>query len=133
METQAPPALDDPGISLAVTAEALFLINLMLAPGLAFVVLAWLWHSRRQRAPALARNHLDQTFFVSLWGGVLLVLANALMIYLGGYDQAWTWVVVILYFTTVHTTLICFGALGLSRAMAGKRWRMPIIGPRIDD
>ncbi len=129
-DTQQPPP---PGTSLATTAEALYLINLMLAPGLAFLVLAWLWHSRRKHAPALALNHLEQTFFVSLWGGALLVIVNALMILFGGYDQPWTWVVVILYFTMVHTTLIFFGAIGLSRAMAGKFWRIPVIGPHVDE
>ena len=32
---------------LAITAEALYLINLMLAPGVAFLALAWLWFRHR--------------------------------------------------------------------------------------
>lgn len=116
------------GFSLAVAAEALYLINLMIVPGLAFLVLAGLWLRHRHTAPSLARCHLAQTFFASLWAGALLVVANAAIIALGGYDSPHTWVVVILYFTTCHTTLICFGAVGLARALAGRPYVFPLIG-----
>jgi len=121
-----------PGQGLAVAAESLYLTNLMLAPGLAFLVIVWLWLKRREGAPALARCHLDQTFFVSLWGGVLIVVACAAILLLGGLDWEWTWVIVIMYFTCVHSTLIMFGALGLAKAMAGKPYRYPLIGPHCD-
>ena len=119
-----------PGQSLAVAAETLYLVNLMLAPGLAFLVLAWLWLKRREAAPPLARCHLDQTFFVSLWGGVLIVGANAALLLIFGWDWEWTWVAVILYFTCVHSTLILLGMVGLAKAMAGKPYVYPVIGPR---
>lgn len=124
---------DVPGQSLAVLAEALYLANLMLAPGLAFLALAWLWLKRRHDAPALARCHLDQTFFVSLWGGVLIVGANAALFLLFGWDWEWTWVFVIMYFTCIHSALILLGMLGLAKAMAGKPYVYPWIGPRCDD
>jgi hypothetical protein len=117
-----------PGFALAVTAESLYLINLMVVPGVAFVILAALWLRRRASAPPLARCHLAQTFAASLWAGGLLVVANAAIIVLGGYDSPHTWVVVILYFTTCHTTLICFGAIGLARALAGRPYVYPLIG-----
>ena len=123
----APPV---PGQPLAVAAESLYLVNLMLAPGLAFLVLAWLWLKRRQDAPTLARCHLDQTFFVSLWGGVLIVGANAVLFLVFGWDWEWTWVIVVLYFTPVHSTLILLGMVGLAKAMAGKPYVYPWIGPR---
>lgn len=121
-----------PGQSLAVLAETLYLINLMLAPGLAFLAIVWLRVKRRRDAPPLARCHLDQTFFVSLWGGALLVLANAALFLIFGWDWEWTWVIVVLYFTCVHSTLILLGMLGLARAMAGKSYIYPLIGPRCD-
>ncbi|HEX8962534.1 MAG TPA: hypothetical protein VF801_05980, partial [Rhodocyclaceae bacterium] len=105
-----PPSADEvPGQGLATAAEALFLANLLIAPGLAFVVLAWLRH-RHPAAPPLARCHLDQAFFVSLWGGALLLASSGAFVAFGGLAWQWTWVVVILYFTTVHSTLILFGA-----------------------
>lgn len=125
MNEQAPA-----GQSLAVAAEVLYLVNLMLAPGLAFLVLAWLWFKRRHAAPPLARCHLDQTFFVSLWGGVLIVGANAALFLIFGWDWEWTWVIVVIYFTGVHSTLILLGMVGLAKAMAGKPYIYPLIGPR---
>ena len=120
------------GQSLAVLAESLYLVNLMLAPGLAFIAIAWLWLTRRDGAPALARCHLDQTFFVSLWGGVLIVGANAAVLLIFGWDWEWTWVFVIMYFTCIHSTLILLGMLGLAKAMAGKPYVYPWIGRRCD-
>ena len=119
-----------PGRATAVAAEALYLANLMLIPGLGFVALLVLWWRERERAPELARGHLRQTVAASLWAGVLLVVANVAIILLGGYDSAYTWIVVVLYFTTCHSTLIFCGAIGLSRALAGKPFRFPLIGPR---
>ena len=120
--------IDSSGQDLAVKAEMLYIINLMLAPGLGFLLLALLWRKHRHDAPPLARNHLAQTFIVSLWGAVLLVLACGLIVLLGGLDRAWTWVGVVLYFTVVHSTLILFGVLGLAKAMAGKPYVYPLIG-----
>lgn len=126
LETTTPA--DVPGYRLAVTAEALFLINLMLAPGLAFLVLAWLWHKHHRDAEALARCHLDQTFYVSLIGGAAIFVAVTLVILAGGLDWAWTWVIVVLYFTLIHSTLILLGSLGLAKALSGKRYVYPLIG-----
>lgn len=119
-----------PGREIAVAAEALYLANLMLIPGLGFVALLVLWWQQRRKAPALARGHLRQTLVASVWAGVLLVLANGLILLAGGYGAASTWVVVILYFTVCHSTLIFCGAIGLARALAGKPFRFPLIGPR---
>ena len=128
-----PSAADDaPGQSLAVAAESLYLVNLMLAPGLGFVAIAWLWFKQRGTAPALARCHLDQAFWVSLWGGALIVVACAGFIWLFGLDSEWTWTYVIMYFTCIHSTLIMFGILGLAKAMAGQPYVYPLIGRRCD-
>lgn len=129
MEPTAPDP-DVPGREIAVAAEALYLANLMLIPGLGFAALLVLWWLQRRIAPELARGHLRQTVAASLWAGVLLVLANGAIILAGGYGSASTWVVVILYFTTCHSTLIFCGAIGLARALAGKPFRFPLIGPR---
>ena len=117
-----------PGQQLAVAAEVLYLVNLMLAPGLGFVLIAWLWITRRASAPSLALNHLRQAFWVSLWGGILIVSVCAGFILAFGLDSPWTWTYLIIYFTCVHSTLIVFGVVGLTRAMAGKTYIYPLIG-----
>lgn len=118
------------GQNLAVLAEALFLINLLLAPGIAFAILLWLWLKNKDSAPPLARQHLRQATFVSLWGGLLIVSLTALFILVGGLYWEYTWVAVILYFTCIHSTLVLFGMYALIKALAGQPWRFPLIGPR---
>ena len=125
----AKPASD--GLPLAVIAEALFLANLLVAPGIAFGLLFWLWHKNKDRAPPLARQHLKQATFVSLYGGLLIVSLTGLFLAIGGLNWEWTWVVVILYFTCIHSTLVMFGMFALAKAMAGQVWRFPLIGPSL--
>lgn len=119
-----------PGQSLAVTAESLYLVNLLLLPGAAFIVLLVLYIRHIGQAPPLARCHLEQTLFASLWAGILLIAANGAILLLGGYDAGYTWVVLVLYFTAVHTTLVILGTLGLARAMAGKPFEYPLVGKK---
>jgi uncharacterized membrane protein len=127
------PRGNQSGQTLAVAAEALYLANLLLLPGLAFLVLLALWYKHRHTAPSLARCHLRQTISASIWAGTLLVVANSAIILLGGYHQPSTWVIAILYFTMFHSTFVLLGMLGLARAMAGKVFVYPLIGRRCDD
>ena len=131
-DAEAGPTGLPAGTSLAVTAEGLYLTNLLLMPGLAFVVLLVLYRRHYKTAPPLARCHLRQTMAGSLWAGVLLILANGLILALGGYHAPSTWVILILYFTTCHASLVLLGVLGLSKAMAGQRYRYPLLGPADD-
>ena len=123
---------DKQGQSLAVTAAALFLLNLLALPGLAFLILAGLWLKVGPGAPPLARQHLKQATYVSFWGGLLIVGLSAAILLAGGLQSAWTWVVLILYFTCIHSTLILLGMIALIKAMNGQIWRYPLIGPTVD-
>lgn len=127
MPASAKPA-DKSGKSLAVTAETLYLINLLLAPGLAFAVLLVIYLKNKQGADPLAANHLSQTIGVSVIGGALIVLVIALVIFLGGFDAGYTWVVVVLYFTFIHSSLILMGVLGLVKALNAEHYRYPLAG-----
>jgi hypothetical protein len=130
-----PPSDADPGPpegqGLAVAAETLYLVNLLLVPGIAFVILLYLYFRHRTTAQALALGHLQQTVAASLWAGLLLILVNGLILWLGGYDRASTWMVLLLYFVSCHAALVLLGVVGLARAMAGKPYRYPLIGPRL--
>lgn len=127
MPVSAKP-VDESGKSLAVTAETLYLINLLLAPGLAFAVLLAVFLKKKKQADPLAANHLSQTVGVSVIGGALIVLVIALVIFLGGFDSANTWVVVVLYFTFIHSSLILMGVLGLVKALNAEHYRYPLVG-----
>jgi uncharacterized Tic20 family protein len=132
MEIERPDPLKHvmPGPQLAVVAEALFLINLMLLPGIAFIALMVLWARNKDHADPLVRNHLRQTGWTCVWGGLLLVCISVAILLLGGFDNPWTWVIGILYFVLVHAGLILLGVMGLSRAINGRSWRYPVFGPR---
>ncbi|MBZ0095486.1 MAG: hypothetical protein K8H75_09000 [Sulfuricella sp.] len=128
MPASADSEQETPGQSQAVWAETLYLANLLLAPGLAFLMLLWLYFKRGAEMPALARCHLRQAISASIWAGALLVIANLLIILLGGYAAPKTWMIVIIYFTTCHSTLVLLGVLGLAKAMAGQKYVYPLVG-----
>ncbi|BCO32159.1 hypothetical protein TspCOW1_22620 [Thiohalobacter sp. COW1] len=115
------------GQRLAIAAEALYLVNLLLVPGLAFLILAVLF-LRRGRAGQLARNHLEQAFAASCWAGVLLIGVGGAIVLLGDIEGMITWVVGIIYLVCMHATLVLLGVLGLARALSGKAWRYPLVG-----
>jgi uncharacterized Tic20 family protein len=125
---QLQPEAEVPGQGLAVLAEILYLVNLLLLPGVAFIALVAVYFRHIRRAPALAACHLRQTLSASLWAGGLLLIANASNLLLGGYRSPNTWMVVIIYFTTCHATLVLLGVMGLAKAMAGQCYRYPLVG-----
>jgi hypothetical protein len=124
----SPEADHADGSALAVAAEAAYLVNLLLLPVIGFAGLLYLYLSQRRQASPLARCHLEQTMRASLWGGLLLVVINGLIILLGGYQGVNTWIIVILYFTLCHSAFVVFGAVGLAKALAGQCWRYPLVG-----
>lgn len=127
MSSFSPP--DNPGRRLAVIAESLYLANLLIAPGFAFLGLLWLWRRADVRALPLARQHLRQTLAASLWAGALLLGLSAIILLIGGFASMWSWFAVILYFIVFHSALVLCGMVGLSRALAGQPYRFPLIGP----
>ena len=124
--------LEEDGRDLAILAESLYLANLLLVPGICFAILFWLWLKHKDTASPLARQHLKQTTFVSLYGGLMIFTLSAIVIGLGGLEWEWTWVMVIMYFTCIHSTLVMFGMFALAKAMAGQPWRYPLIGPALE-
>lgn len=115
------------GRNLAIAIEGLYLVNLLALPGLAFLALLALW-LRRRRLPALARCHLSQTVSASWWALGMLVGFNGFVLWWFGVEVPATWLFVLLYFLTIHSSLVLFGMLGLARAMAGEIYRFPVVG-----
>ena len=117
-------------VSVAVQAETLYLFNLLLLPGLSFLLLLWLAAANRNSDSELTRCHLRQTIIGSIWAGFLLLIVAGFIVYLGGFTSPYTWMVLILYFLTCHAALILFGILGLARAMAKQTYVYPLIGSK---
>lgn len=114
----------------AFKAELLYLLNLSFLPGIAFLLLLQLNSRYGQIGTALVRCHLKQTLVASIWAGILLIAITAMILALGGFAEPWTWVILIIYFTSIHAALILLGVVGLTRAQAGKHFHYPLIGPR---
>lgn len=112
----------------AVQAEALYLINLLLAPGIAFVLLLLLYRRHRDSTDALARGHVRQAFAASGFAGLLLIGVPALITLAGDLGQPGTWMGLLLYFVCVHAALVLLGVLALARALAGKAYTYPLLG-----
>jgi heme/copper-type cytochrome/quinol oxidase subunit 2 len=114
----------------AVQAEVLYLINLLLAPGLAFLLLLWLAYRHRASTNPLTRCHLRQTVTASIGAGLLLTVVPAIIVLAAGLDHPMTWVLLVLYVLCCHATLVLLGVLGLSRAIASKTFVYPLLGRR---
>ena len=118
--------------TIAVLAEVLYLSNLLLVPGVAFVVLFFLYKKHVHSTNDVNACHLKQTLEASIWAGILIVVVTAGILILSGFDHPWGWVILIIYFTTIHATLVLLGVVGLSRALAAKHFHYPFIGVRCD-
>jgi hypothetical protein len=117
-------------VSVAVQAEALYLINLLLLPGLGFLMLLWLAHRNPKSESELTRCHLRQTITASIWAGILLTIVTTLIVLFGGFQSPYTWMTLILYFVCCHAALILFGVLGLVHAMSKQTYVYPLIGSK---
>jgi hypothetical protein len=115
-------------ISPAVLAEVLYLVNLLLAPGLAFLALLVLFRRHRDSADALTRIHVRQSFAASVVAGVLLVVVPGLIALTGDLSRPGIWTLLLLYFVSCHAGLVMLGVLALARALAGKPCAYPLPG-----
>lgn len=114
----------------AVQAEVLYLLNLLLLPGLAFIGLLWLAYRHRHSGNEIVRCHIKQTIAASLWAGFLLTVVAVAILAMGGLFVPASWIVMILYVLCCHATLVLLGVVGLSRALSGETYIYPLIGSR---
>lgn len=120
------------GCDLAIAAEAFYVTNMVLAPGLGFIMLLALYfHCARKRASAVALNHLRQTLSASFWTGVVAAVFLGLIFATGGYPSPWFWPLLATYFAVFHIPLSYLGIKGLNRALGGKGYRYPVVGMRL--
>jgi len=97
------------------------ILNLTFLPGIAFI---WLMLAiKRMPLTSIGHYHTKLGIKLNLIAFVVLGVVSVLMVILGGFDSAWTWVYVITYFTFVHTTFIIIAVWALTRAWAGLKLR----------
>jgi len=120
------------GCDLAIAAEAFYVTNMVLAPGLGFIMLLALYfHCVRKNATAIALNHLRQTLSATFWTGAIAALFLGLIFATGGYPSPWFWPLLSGYFLLFHIPLTYMGVMGLTRALGGEGYRFPLVGRRM--
>ncbi|HHH38907.1 MAG TPA: hypothetical protein ENK50_04960 [Sedimenticola sp.] len=117
-----------PGKALAITGEALYLLNLLFSL-LPLLVLAWLYYRHRNHPAALARVHLRQTFIGACIASAIFLGANLLILVIAGtYHSMAALVTFEVYYMAAVPLLMIPGLLGLIKAMAGDLYHFPLIG-----
>lgn len=110
-------ALDKLHIKQASNAALASILNLTFLPGIAFI---WLILAiNKMPETSIGYYHAKLGIKLNLIAFVALGIVSVLMVILGGFDSAWTWVYVITYFTFVHTTFIILAVWALTRAWSG--------------
>lgn len=117
----------EPENAIAVRVQILYLLNLLIIPGIAFVLMYKLFKKHKGTTNALTRSHISQSMVASVVVGVLIIGFTALMFIFGSTDDPYTWMWIILYFTCFHASFILLGVFGLIKAMADQTYRYPII------
>ena len=97
------------------------ILNLTFLPGMAFIYL--LIKLSKSDPQQIDHYHALLGIKLNLIAAVSLFFVSGLMIFLGGFDSAWTWVYVITYFTFVHTVFILVAVWAMIRAWSGQQLR----------
>lgn len=110
---------------LAIKAQAWYLANLLIAPGISFVILLRLFlQCRNDDQQLLGVDHVRHTFYMSIIGGVS-VISGCLLLFVFGGNSGESWMGIIIYFTIMHSSFVLWGVLGLAWAMAEQTVRFP--------
>ncbi len=113
---------------LASWGAGLYLLNLLLIPGLGFVLLILLYQKNKNSSGEFVLHHLRQNLVAMIASGVAIVGISLAILLLGGFNSPWTWMVFILYGVTIHATLVLLGVLSLVKASNGEDFQYPLFG-----
>jgi len=97
------------------------LLNLTFLPVVGFLWL--LFNLSRTAKNGIDHYHIVLGIKLNLTAAASLFAVSALMLYLGGFDSAWTWVYVITYFIMVHTVFIMIAVWAMVRSWSGQKLR----------
>lgn len=124
--------------NFAIVCQSLYLANLLLLPGIFFLVLVYYFRQNQQQKIAnvhpknltsnnkirlknigIGRIHLIRSIQLSILAGILLVVVPLAVIYFTSQLQT-SIMVGLIYFVTLHAGFVLIGMFNLSRAMAKK-------------
>jgi uncharacterized Tic20 family protein len=121
---------DRTAIRIAASAATLYLLNILLLPGLGFLLLLILFVMFQNHSSKLVHNHLQQALRASVYAGLMLILVGACILLFGDLAHVGTWIFFILYILCVHSVFILLGVVALTRALAGQLFFYPLFGRR---
>lgn len=129
METSARLTNSNNGQSnvTAVRIQVLYLLNLLLFPGIAFLLMLVMYVSNRGTENTLVRAHVSQAVLASVVVAALIIVFTVLMLLWGSHDSPYTWMSIILYFTCCHSVFILLGVYGLVKALSSQPVHYPVI------
>jgi hypothetical protein len=110
---------------LAILAPTLYLLNLLLLPGLAFLILIFIFIKCRHIQQPYARIQIQQNFYASIASGLAIVGISIVIILIGGFSSVYSWMVMLIYALSIHATLVLLGAFSLARAINQQAYLYP--------
>jgi uncharacterized Tic20 family protein len=122
------PSISRSDIRLATWAGTLYLLNLLIIPGLAFLILIYLYYKHRDHNSTFVQNHLRQNLLAMIISGIAIVGVSIAILLLGGFDSPWTWMVLVLYGVSIHATLVLLGVLSVVKSGNGEPYHYPLLG-----
>ncbi|MBL1141451.1 MAG: hypothetical protein HND53_05395 [Proteobacteria bacterium] len=110
---------------LSILAPALYLLNLLLLPGLSFLILAILYIKFRQIEQTTARVQLQQNFYISIVSGLVIVGISIIIMIIGDLSSVYSWMVMIIYVLSIHAILALLGAFSLAKGINQQAYIYP--------
>lgn len=108
---------DKLSLKRASLASLLSLLNLTVLPILGFFILLFIY--KKTQPSTIDRYYVVLGIKTNLLAAVALFVMTSLMIIVGGFDSAMTWVFVISYFVFVHAMFILFATWAMVRSWTG--------------
>jgi hypothetical protein len=101
------------------------LLNLTVLPVIGFLLLLYFYS--KSSPEQINRYHAVLGIKTNVIAALALFVVTGLMLFLGGFESAWTWMYVISYFVLVHSLFILFAAWTLTCAWEGKKLKRTIL------
>lgn len=120
--------MTDKDSKLAASAQALYLFNISFLPILSFVILIHLYVKNRYSISPIAVLHFRQSILANIISGVLLLAVSGIILFIGGLNSPYTWMILLIYFICIHSALILFGVFAFIRALAKQEYVYPVFG-----
>lgn len=118
---------DERVINQASWVEILYLLNITFLPVIGFITILFLKSKHKPDTHSFIKSHTIQAINASIWAGVLMIGINGLILIFSSIDSIWTWMYIIIYFTSIHSVLIILGVIAISRAQGGRYYKYPWI------